>query len=159
VTDSRPVEPAANATFVWHPQYAGRTPDDVRAELTDEIARDQRAYQLALEGAEHSEAASLTSIMDIEKRWGSYSFDWADLDPQLLAGRIVEFELAREQRQELFPFAEYRDTVAPATTGTRGGGVRASMTDEQRRRIANIGAVLIMVILGIIVIAVVMAIL
>jgi hypothetical protein len=127
----------------------------VRRELADEIARDQRAYELALEGAEHSEHDSLSSVMEIEKRWGSYSFDWADMEPQALADTIVDFELAREQRREMFPYTEYRERSEQAL----GGGRRAPMTDPERRRIANIGAVVIMVILGIIVVVVVIAIL
>ncbi len=159
MTDSRPVDPAAETTFAWHPQYTGRTPDAVRRELADEIARDQRAYELALEGAEHSEHDSLSSVMEIEKRWGSYSFDWADMEPQALADEIVDFELAREQRREMFPYAEYRERSDRSSSQALGGGRRAPMTDPERRRIANIGAVVIMVILGIIVVAVVIAIL
>jgi hypothetical protein len=159
VTDPRPVDPATETTFAWHPQYTGRTPDAVRRELAEEIARDQRAYELALEGAEHSEHDSLSSVMEIEKRWGSYSFDWAELDPQVLADRIVDFELAREQRRAMFPYAEYRERSEGPSAQARGGAGRASMTDEERRRIANIGAVVVMVVLAIIVVAVVIAIL
>ena len=155
MTDSRPIEPAGETSFVWHPQYAGQTADTLRRDLAAEIARDQRAYELALEGAEHSEHASLSSVMEIEKRWGVYSFDWADMDANVLADRIVDFELERERRRELFPYAEYRDQARPSAAG----GVRASMSDDQRRRVANIGAVAILVILAIIVIAVVMALL
>jgi hypothetical protein len=159
VTDSRPNEPAGEPTFSWHPVYHGRSGADVRRELADEIARDQRAYQLALEGAERAENQSLASVMELEKRWGVYSFDWADMDPDELAGRIVDFELARERRQELFPYAEYREDARRTSAAAPTAGRGAAMTDEQRRRVANLGAAVIMVILAIIVIGIIIAVL
>jgi len=157
VTDSRQNEAAGEARFEWHPVYHGRSAADVRRELADEIARDQRAYELVLEGAERAENASLASVMELEKRWGVYSFDWADMEPDVLAGRIVDFELARERRQELFPYAEYREDARRTATAAPNARRPHVTNDDQRRRVANMGAVVILVILAIIVIAVIIA--
>jgi len=94
--------------FTWHPTYAGKSVADVRSILSEDIARDQRAYALAMEGAEHAEGASLTTIVELERRWSPYDFDWAEMDANVLAGRIVAFEQERERRQEMIPFADYR---------------------------------------------------
>jgi hypothetical protein len=150
VTDSRSSDLATGDTFTWHPTYAGRPVDQVRRDLAEEIARDQRAYELALEGAEHSEHASLSSVMEIEKRWSVYSFDWADIDPRALADRIVAFELERDRQRELFPYADYRGQQSSQHHG------RSAMSDGQRRRIANIGAVAILALIAIIVFVIVL---
>lgn len=131
-------------TFQWHPQYRGRSVDTVERELASEIAKDQRAYELALSGAEASEHDALASVMELEKRWSDYSFGWAELPPDELARRIVDFEQERERRQELIPYAQYQDEVAPLSHGASGDGWRASLSDEQRRKVANIGAIVIM---------------
>jgi hypothetical protein len=96
------------ATFNWHPAYAGQSVDNVRRELIHEIGRDQRQYALALEGAEASEHDSLNSIVELERRWGTYDFDWAETDPEILADKVIAFELERDQRQEMIGFAEWR---------------------------------------------------
>ena len=159
MADFSGADPAGHTTFRWHPAYAGRSADDVRRELAEEIARDQRAYELALEGAEQSEHASLSSVMEIEKRWSMYSFDWADTEPQALAARIVAFELERERRRELFPFAEFRErergTGAPGAPSTGG----APGDDAGRRRAVTLGLLVVLVSLGIIVLAIVLAVL
>ncbi len=98
----------SGGTFAWHPQYSGQTFDTVERGLTAEIARDQRQYQLSLEGAEKSEHESLASVVELERRWGNYAFDWAEMDAGELAHRIVNFERERERRQELISFREYR---------------------------------------------------
>ena len=123
--------------------------------LAEEIARDQRAYALALEGAEHSEHASLSSVMEIEKRWSLYTFDWVDMDPEVLAGRIVEFELERDRRRELFPYSDYRDMVSPSAATGRAGGRGAAREGTT----VPIGMVVVGLILAIIVIGIVVAIL
>src|SRR5699024_6696703 len=79
--------------FQWHPQYRGRSAEDVERDLARKIAKDQRAYEVALSGAEESEYDALASVMDLEKRWSIYSFGWAEMDPDVLARRIVDFEL------------------------------------------------------------------
>jgi hypothetical protein len=103
-------------SFTWHPTYAGKSVAEVRSIVAEDIARDQRAYSLAMEGAEHAEGASLTTIVELERRWSPYDFDWAEMDASVLAGRIVAFEQERERRQELIPFAEHRSTRGMSTT-------------------------------------------
>lgn len=99
---------APGGTFSWHPTYAGQTFDLVQRGLASDIARDQRQYHLALEGAEQSEHESLSSVVELERRWGNYAFDWAEMDANELAARIVSFERDRERRQELISFADFR---------------------------------------------------
>jgi predicted transcriptional regulator len=99
--------------FTWHPEYHGRTRQDVTNYLEAEIASDQRAYALALEAAEDRENQVLQSIINLEKRWGDYDMGWAETEPAELAERIVNFEWEREQRHELVPYSEYRDSVSP----------------------------------------------
>ena len=98
--------------FVWHPDYAGRLLLDVREELVREISADQRAYALAMEAAESREDDALASVLRLEKRWSPYDLNWAETDPGQLADRILEWEWQREQRQELFPFSEMRESVS-----------------------------------------------
>ena len=99
------------ARFTWHPDYAGRLLLDVRDELVREISADQRAYALAMEAAESREDDALASVLRLEKRWSPYDLNWAETDPGQLADRILEWEWQREQRQELFPFSEMRESA------------------------------------------------
>jgi len=98
--------------FIWHPDYAGRLLLDVREELVREIEADQRAYALAMEAAESREDDALASVLRLEKRWSPYDLNWAEADPGQLADRILEWEWQREQRHELFPFSEMRESVS-----------------------------------------------
>jgi hypothetical protein len=98
--------------FTWHPVHRGKSFAQVHNELVDEIGRDQRSYKLAMDGAEGSEHDSLTTIVDLERRWSTYEFDWAEMDPKVLADRILRFEQERERRQEMIPFADYRASGA-----------------------------------------------
>jgi hypothetical protein len=95
-------------TFVWHPDHAGKTADEVRAGLAQEIASDQRQHRLALDGAEESEQDALASVVSLERKWGPYDFDWAEQDPEYLAARITEFEQERERRRQMLSWEEYR---------------------------------------------------
>jgi len=97
--------------FIWHPEYAGRLLLDVREELVREISADQRAYALAMEAAESREDDALASVLRLEKRWSPYDLNWAEADPGQLADRILEWEWQREQRHELFPFSEMRESA------------------------------------------------
>ena len=94
--------------FSWHPTYKGCEIEQVRRDIADEIGRDQRQYALSLEGAEQAEFDSLTSIVELERRWGQFDFGWAETEPKVLADRILEFELERDQRQEMISFSDYR---------------------------------------------------
>ena len=98
----------APASFNWHPVYQGQRVEDVRRDLIHEIGRDQRQYALALDGAEASEHDSLNSVVELERRWGTYDFDWAEMSPDDLANKVIDFELERDRRQEMFDFAEWR---------------------------------------------------
>ena len=125
-TDAAPA--AAPDRFVWHPRYRGRLVEEVRVEVAQELARDQRAYALVLEGAEQQENVALASVLDLEKKWGTYDFGWAETDPADLAARVAAFEKARDDRRELFPYQRYRDELA----GTAGLGPRAGAPPTPR---------------------------
>ena len=98
--------------FVWHPLYAGKTFARVNGDLAEEIGRDQRSYKLAIEAAEHSEHDSLSTIVELERRWSTFDFDWAEMDPKVLADKILKFEQECERRQENISFADYRASGA-----------------------------------------------
>lgn len=100
------------ARFTWHPEYAGRLVVDVRQELIQDIAADQRAYALALDAAEAREDDALATVLRLEKQWSPYDLDWAEADPGQLADRILAWEWERERRRELFPYSEMRDQRA-----------------------------------------------
>lgn len=98
-------------SFAWHPEYAGKSVDEVQRELAYQIEGDQRQHRLAMDGAEEAEHDALASVVSLERRWGPYSFDWADQDADALAARIVAFEWERERRHEMISWSEYRATV------------------------------------------------
>ena len=110
---SAPTSTTGDERFAWHPTYQGRTVRAVRHELRLEIGRDQRQYGLAMEGAEEHEQTALASVIEIDRRWAAYDFGWSEVDPGELADRIVAFEWERERRQQLFPFDEFRQELAP----------------------------------------------
>ena len=105
--------------FAWHPTYQGRTVGQVRDELRLEVQRDQRQYRLSMEGAEDHEQRVLATVLDLEKKWGTFDFGWAETDPADLAARVAAFEKARDDRRELIPYASYRDSLTTATPVTR----------------------------------------
>ena len=109
--------------FAWHPRYRGRSLAEARAEIERELASDQRAYGLALEGAERHENAALASVIELERKWSPFDLDWAESDPAALAERVAAFEQAREQRRDLFPYATYRDEIAPPPAAKSGRSV------------------------------------
>jgi hypothetical protein len=117
------------ARFVWHPQYAGRLVVDVRQELMNEIAADQRAYRLAMEAAEEHEDDALATVLRLEKRWSEFDLDWAEADPGALADRILAWEWEREKRHELFPYSEMRERTSEPTPSP----TQASWLDWLRR--------------------------
>lgn len=122
---------AADGAFTWHPDYAGRSYDDVRRELADSIGRDQRAYDLALSGAERDEHATLTSVRDIERRWSQYSLDWAETDPQVLADRVLAFQQERDRQQRMIPWDEYREAATPVARTARATAPGPAATSGQ----------------------------
>jgi hypothetical protein len=100
------------ARFTWHPDYAGRLVLDVRQELVNGIAADQRALAMAMDAAEAKEDDALATVLRLERRWSPYDLNWAETDPDELADRILAWRWAQERRQELFPYAEMR-AMAP----------------------------------------------
>ena len=121
------------ARFTWHPEYAGRLVNDVRQELVQDIAADQRAYALALDAAEAREDDALATVLRLEKRWSPYDLDWAETNPGQLADRILAWEWERERRRELFPYSEVRDQ----TTETQPPPAQASWLDWLRRLVGG----------------------
>lgn len=135
--------------FVWHPEYAGRSFDSVRRELEDDIERDQRAYELALEHAEKEEFDSFNTVREIEKRWSDFDFGWVEVPAKVLADRILKFERGREERQELLSWKEWRAEGSAATSSMVSTGEktdwRENLSDEQRRKLASALSVLVLV--------------
>lgn len=99
------------ARFTWHPDYQGRLLLDVRQELVNDIAADQRALDLAMEAAEAKETDALATVLRLERRWSPYDLNWAEADPGELADHILEWRWEQEKRHELFPFAETREAA------------------------------------------------
>lgn len=125
------VEPAPvddTGHFQWHPTYNGRAHEDVRRELANEIARDQRSYNLAMEGAEANEHGSLASVIDLDRKWSDFDLGWAEADPEALASRIVAFEAERDRRHELIPWRDYREAGLPVTNQVATAAGVAGMT-------------------------------
>jgi hypothetical protein len=143
-----------DTVFQWHDQYRGRSVAEVTKELESEISRDQRAYDLALSGAEESEHDALASVVDVDRRWSMYHFGWNEVDPALLARRIADFEWEREQRQEMMSWQDYRDagTISASRASASRQDWRANMDDTQRRKVANIlaGVVVALIVVAIV---------
>lgn len=114
------VDKSGAEEFAWHPEYAGQNVSQVREDLARQIAGDQRQHALAMEGAEEAEHDALVSVVELERRWGVYDFDWAEQEADELATRIVAFELERERRQEMISWAEYRAERAAGDVGDSG---------------------------------------
>lgn len=122
MTDQTSTAPAAqNPTgdgprfFGWHPQFQGRAVQSVRQELVDDLRRDQRAYELALQVAEHNESASLQSILKLDNRWSPFDLGWSEADPVQLADYVLAVEVERERQQRMASPKELgSEFVAPA---------------------------------------------
>lgn len=142
--------------FVWHPEYVGKSFESVKRELADDIQRDQRAYELALEQAEKEEFSAFNSVRELEKRWSDYDFGWFDQPPDSLADRIVAFERARDERQELISWQDWKAESIPqpgvAPVSERKPDWRENLSDEQRKRIAS--AMSIVIIVGLILVCI-----
>ncbi|MDQ3542115.1 MAG: hypothetical protein M3440_15665 [Chloroflexota bacterium] len=139
---------ASGGSFTWHPEYAGQSFDTVERGLASEIGRDQRQYHLALEGAEQSEHESLTSIVELERRWGNYAFDWAEMDAGELAHRIVTFERERDRRQEMISFADYRSQGGLVGGDGEAGQREAGALPVRTIAIAVVAVILIILLLS-----------
>jgi len=137
--------------FIWHPVYKGKSFQQVQREVQEEIRRDQRSHHLALEGAEQSEHDSLSKIVELERRWGTYDFDWAEMDPALLAERVVTFEREREKRRELISFDDYR------TSGALSGGAGGAGDGRSGGMLIRLLAIAAIVIVAIVIILMVVS--
>lgn len=137
--------------FSWHPKYAGKTFDRVRKDLSEEIARDQRSYKLAMDGADQAEHDSLSTIVELERRWSTYEFDWAGSDPDALALRILNFEKACEKEKRELSFSEYRASGALVETESP-----KEAAPTRSLPIMQIGVAILVVLLVILVFAVFM---
>lgn len=140
----------SSEVFVWHPEYAGKSFDSVRRELEDDIDRDQRAYNLALEQAEKEEFDSFNTVRDLERRWSEYDFGWVEVPAKVLADRILTFERAREERGELISWQDWKaEGVAPTASrvlpAEEKTDWRENLSDEQRRKIASALSIAILV--------------
>ncbi len=149
-SDPAATTPASGeARFAWHPTYRGRTVAAVRAEMSAELASDQRAYALALEGAEQQENAALATVLRLEKKWGEYDFGWAETDPNELTDRIIDFEQARDARQDMFPYGAYRSaqtaSASPAQPAPRS--FRRPAIGGSQGRLLGIAAVVVLILL------------
>ncbi len=109
--------------FVWHPVHAGKSAAEVGAEIRDELASDQRQYALALEGAEGHENSALRSVIELDRKWSDYDMGWAEADPDELAARVLAFEQERERRQQMIPYADYREAHRPPAPAVPSGSV------------------------------------
>lgn len=133
----------AGNTYIWHPEYSGRSFESVERELMDTIRRDQATYHLTLENAEKEEYGAFQTVRDLEKRWSDYDFGWFDVEPNSLAQRISAFEQERERRQELIDWSTWRASAAPIPAASRVASAterqdwRENLSDDQRRKIAS----------------------
>lgn len=141
-----PVSPAGDSErFTWHPEYAGRTVEDVRRELEQAIAADQRQYSIAMAGADEAEQDALASVVGLERKWGRYDFGWAELDAGDLAARIVAFEQERERRREMFSWAEYRRSHGGAGMTDSGDMPPAELSTSMKA--ISLGLVVLLILL------------
>lgn len=155
MTDTRPdTGESGERRFIWHPEYQGRSADSVQRDLTEQIRGDQRQYDLALSGAEKSEHQALSSVMELEKRWSVYTFDWADEPAEDLAARILDFELERERRRSMISYKQYRAESGSAPRTSTPHHSYDALGDAQRRRNARVGAAVIVATMVIVIIVV-----
>lgn len=142
-----PVGDQRSDTFIWHPDHGGKTADEVRQGLAQEIANDQRQHRLAMDGAEESEQDALASVVSLERKWGPYDFDWAEQDPEMLAARITEFELERERRHEMVSWSDYRDEAVDQHQGHEAGERPAELSTGIKAMSLLLVVLLIVIIL------------
>jgi hypothetical protein len=133
--------------FEWHPEYSGRSVDEVHRELEEQIAVDQRQYSIAMDGAEEAEHDALTSVVGLERRWGPYDFGWAEQEAKDLARRIVDFEQERERRQEMISWREYRESSGSAGMTDSGESPPAELSTNMKAISLGLVVLLIAVIL------------
>lgn len=147
MTDQTPpaTQTHEEATFTWHPEYAGKTVDEVRRDLEQQIAADQRQHSVAMDGADEAEQDALASVVALERRWGPYDFGWTEQDPADLASRIVAFEQERERRQEMVSWSEYRAEQAGNGGMTDSGDLPPAELSTNMKAI-SLGLVVLLIV-------------
>ena len=131
--------------FSWHPVWRGRTIDEVREELREQAARDQRSYALALEGAERHENDALASVVTLERTWSAIALDWPEVDADALADAMLAAELERERRREMTPIADLREVLPRPVTSPAG-----EEEPERSRRLTDPTArLVVLVVVGV----------
>ncbi len=124
VTDAPAEQHPDESRFAWHPQYRGQTVDEVRSTLMADLRSDQRSYAITIDGPPENESEILVRVVGLEKKWGPYALDWSTAEPATVIDRVIAFEQERESRQELFPYAEYRDRNTPRTSPASASSAR-----------------------------------
>lgn len=123
--------------FQWHPDYVGRTYESVQREISENLRRDQLAYQNALNNAERAEFDSFTTIRDLERKWSQYDLSWSEVDSTKLTERITAFERARDEAQELFSWQDWKASQSSVAVPGEKTDWRENLTDQQRRNMAS----------------------
>ncbi len=107
-----PLSPKAQAAldqkFTWHPQYKGRTYDDVHGELSQQAREAVVRYTLWTEHPSPSVAMRLEA-MAINVDWSRFGGpDWPTADVNELALERLGLELAKEfHKKPDYSFADY----------------------------------------------------
>ncbi|MGC4107716.1 MAG: hypothetical protein QM753_15450 [Thermomicrobiales bacterium] len=122
--------PATRAFFAWHPAYQGREVESVRRDIADELRRDQRAYELALQAAEQNESASLQSILTLDGRWSPFDLGWVEADPVQLTDYVVAVEVERDRLQRMASPKQLWAQVPPPHIAHAGPAVREEFSAE-----------------------------
>ena len=135
--------------FVWHPVWQGRTVGEVRDELRAKAASDQRAYALALEGAERHEGDALARVVPLERTWGALALDWTEVDPDALGDAMLAAERERERRREMTPLGNLGDLVPRPVTSPVGEEApeKAPRLTDPTARLVVLAVVLVLVAL------------
>ncbi|MDP9354778.1 MAG: hypothetical protein M3R02_05760 [Chloroflexota bacterium] len=107
-----PLSPGVQATldqkFTWHPQYKGRTYDDVQTELCQQVREAKVRHMLWTEHPSPSVAMRLEA-MAINVDWSRFGgADWLTADESELALERLGLELAKEfHKKPDYDFADY----------------------------------------------------
>lgn len=118
------------AFFAWHPVYQGRDVESVRRDIADELRRDQRAYELALQAAELDESASLQTVVKLDGRWSPFDLGWAEADVTQLTDYALAIELERDRQQRMARPKELANRVAPPAIAHAGPDVADGYSSE-----------------------------
>ncbi len=98
------------ARFTWHPEYAGRLLSTCARSWLARFPPTNARTRWRWTPPKRARTMRSTRCCGW-KAWSAYDLNWAETDPGELADRILEWEWQRENRHELFPFAEMRESV------------------------------------------------